>query len=149
MKGTKFTIDELSEHTGLNRRTIRFYVQEGLIEPPAGRGRGGFYYDSHLLALNRIRQLQEQGASLQSIRALLRTPEAQLSAPVPLLKREVWTRIEIVPGLEIHVSKSLEEKDHRKMSELVKVARLLMKEDTSHELDTDTGNEFRTSDSQE
>ncbi|MCK4823506.1 MerR family transcriptional regulator, partial [bacterium] len=30
------------------RRTIRYYIQEGLLEPPAGRGRGGFYYDSHL-----------------------------------------------------------------------------------------------------
>ena len=58
-------------------------------------------------------------------------PETQDSAPPQAPDREVWTRVQIVPGLEIHVSKDLEEKDHRKMSELLKIAKLLMKEDTS------------------
>jgi len=44
----RYTIDQLCERTGFTRRTIHFYVNEGLIDPPAGRGRGGFYNDSQL-----------------------------------------------------------------------------------------------------
>ncbi len=32
----KYTIDDLSELAGFSRRTIRFYVEEGIIGPPAG-----------------------------------------------------------------------------------------------------------------
>jgi DNA-binding transcriptional MerR regulator len=56
-----YTIKQLSELTGYSRRTIRYYIQQGLLEPPAGRGRGGFYNDSHLLKLKEIRAQQEKG----------------------------------------------------------------------------------------
>ena len=63
----KYTIDELSELTGFSRRTIRYYIHEGLLEPPAGRGRVGFYFDSHLGQLQLIKQLREKEMSLSSI----------------------------------------------------------------------------------
>lgn len=63
----KYTIDDLSELTGYSRRTIRYYIHEGLLDPPAGRGKGGFYFDSHLLQLQLIQKLQEKGMSLSSI----------------------------------------------------------------------------------
>ena len=71
MKGKRYSIQELSELTGFSRRTIRYYIQEGLLEPPAGRGRGGYYYDSHLNKLSKIRQLQNQGLKLGSIAQIL------------------------------------------------------------------------------
>ena len=74
MKRKRYTIQELSELTGFSRRTIRYYIQEGLLEPPAGRGRGGFYYDSHLKKLSKIRQLQNQGLKLGSIAQILQDP---------------------------------------------------------------------------
>ena len=58
MEEKTYTIDELSDMTGYSRRTIRYYVQQGLIGAPAGRGRGGFYYDSHLQKLKEIRALR-------------------------------------------------------------------------------------------
>ena len=63
----KYTIDDLSELTGYSRRTIRYYIQEGLMDSPAGRGKGGFYFDSHLSQLKLIKQLQERKMSLSSI----------------------------------------------------------------------------------
>jgi len=72
MKQKQYTIQELSELTGFSRRTIRYYIQEGLLKPPAGRGRGGYYYDSHLNALSKIRQLQNQGLRLSTISPILK-----------------------------------------------------------------------------
>jgi len=63
----KYTIDDLSELTGYSRRTIRYYVQEGLLDSPAGRGKGGFYFGHHLSQLQLIKQLQEKGMTLSSI----------------------------------------------------------------------------------
>jgi DNA-binding transcriptional MerR regulator len=67
MKERRYTIQELSELTGFSIRTIRYYVHEGLIDPPAGRGRGGFYFDSQLNQLKQIKALQEKGMRLSSI----------------------------------------------------------------------------------
>jgi len=77
MKRKRYTIQELSELTGFSRRTIRYYIQEGLLEPPAGRGRGGFYYDSHLKKLSKIRQFQNQGLKLDSISQILHDPVSE------------------------------------------------------------------------
>lgn len=66
----RYTMDDLVSRTGLPRRTIRFYVEKGLLDPPAGRGRGGFYDASHLARLLEIRKSREEGRSLESIRSI-------------------------------------------------------------------------------
>jgi DNA-binding transcriptional MerR regulator len=65
----RYTIDDLVELTGCSRRTIRFYVEKGLLEPPAGRGRGGFYSEDHLARLRAIVAAREEGRSLAAIQA--------------------------------------------------------------------------------
>ena len=66
----RFTIEDLAGRTGLSRRTIRFYVERGLLDPPAGRGRGGFYDESHLARLLEIKKAREEGRSLGSIKSV-------------------------------------------------------------------------------
>ena len=59
MKPQHYEISELEALTGLRRRTIRFYIKEGLIPPPEGAGRNARYGEDHLLRLKLIRALRE------------------------------------------------------------------------------------------
>ncbi len=129
METPRYTIDELAEKTGYSRRTIRYYVQEGILEPPAGRGRGGFYNDSHLATLRRVRAQQEQGLTLSTM-VRFNKSEAE---PQSATTREVWARYEVIPGLELHVSRDLEGRELRKLLEIVRMARAIMKEDMDAE----------------
>ena len=127
MPKTIHTIDQLSEKTGFPIRTIRYYVQEGLLEPPAGRGRGGYYYDSHLQRLLEIKALQDRGLKLAAIQEMLKKGEA----PLPATEREVWVKCPVVPGFEIHVSRELEEKERKKISEIIRIARSILEEEAT------------------
>jgi DNA-binding transcriptional MerR regulator len=129
MSGTRYTIDQLSEKTGYSIRTIRYYIQEGLLPPPAGRGRGGFYYDSHLQRLLEIKTLQDRGLKLGAIQEMLKRGEV----PLPATEREIWVRCPVVPGFEIHVSRELEEKDRKKISEIIRIARSILEEEATDE----------------
>jgi DNA-binding transcriptional MerR regulator len=66
-----FRIDELAQATGLTVDTIRYYVREGLLDPPERCGRHKLYGRAHLERLVRIRELQEQRFSLAAIRAIV------------------------------------------------------------------------------
>jgi DNA-binding transcriptional MerR regulator len=124
MEDKQYTIDQLSEFTGFTRRTIRYYIQEGLLGPPAGRGRGGFYYDSHLQKLMQIKYLQERGLGLTAIMELLKAGEPEpVSYP-----REVWVKYQVIPGLEISVRRDLEQQENKKITEIIKIARALFEE---------------------
>jgi DNA-binding transcriptional MerR regulator len=127
MTERKYTIDELTEKTGFSRRTIRYYVQEGLIEPPAGRGRGGFYNDSHLAMLLRIRAQQDLGFSLSRIADLNRSIGTKMAETVPAA--QPWVRYQVAPGVELHVSREVEQKEARRVLDLLRAARSIMKED--------------------
>jgi len=69
MAGTgTFTAEQLAFRAGVPLRTVRFYVQEKLIDPPLGRGRGAHFTDHHLVQLQQARTLQNAGFSLDAIR---------------------------------------------------------------------------------
>ena len=106
-----FGIEELAGLGGVTRRTVRYYVQEGLLPAPRGVGRGRHYGPEHLERLLAVKAMQERGESLDSIRlALCGAPgaarEARVaSAPsVPHVPREAVTRVVLGPGLELLVS---------------------------------------------
>ena len=42
----RYSIGAIAEKTGISRRTVRYYVQLGLIEPPVGKGRGSYYIEN-------------------------------------------------------------------------------------------------------
>lgn len=73
----EFTLDDLVNLSGLPLRTIRFYVQEGLLEGPDTRGRFSLYSQRHLDRLQVIKRLKKLRLPLQEIRNLLAsmTPE--------------------------------------------------------------------------
>jgi DNA-binding transcriptional MerR regulator len=126
METKQYTIEDLCDLTGFSRRTIRYYVQEGLIDPPAGRGRGGFYFDSHLDKLLKIKSLQDRGLRLSAILPVLKQRDL-LESPQEIVARELWVRYPIAEGVEIHISRDLEEKERKKLDEIVRVARSILK----------------------
>jgi MerR family transcriptional regulator, mercuric resistance operon regulatory protein len=66
------TIGALSEGTGVNIETIRYYERIGLLPaPPRSAGRHRLYGESHRQRLVFIRRARELGFSLEEVRALL------------------------------------------------------------------------------
>lgn len=68
MDNQEYSIQEICERTGLPRRTIHFYTQQGLLPPPAGAGLGARYSAIHLLRLRLIPLLRRRGLRLDQIR---------------------------------------------------------------------------------
>ena len=129
MNSERYTIDQLVEMSGYSRRAIRYYIQENLLDPPAGRGRGGFYNDSHLVRLQKVRALQAQGMTLIAIKRLLSSGAAVQAAP----DREVWARYAVAPGIEISVRRDVEASSGRKLGEILRFAKSIIKEETKDE----------------
>lgn len=63
-----YTAEDLARLVGLSLRTVRYYVQKGLIAPPNGRGPGAHFDENHFAQLQRVQLLQRAGFDLESIR---------------------------------------------------------------------------------
>jgi DNA-binding transcriptional MerR regulator len=66
-----FDLNELAAAAGVTPRTIRYYVQQGLLPSPELRGPGTRYERAHLDRLHLIRRLQRQHLPLAEIRRRL------------------------------------------------------------------------------
>ena len=101
----RFAIDELCALVDLPRRTVRYYVQEGLVDRPVGAKRGAYYTKRHLEQLMTIRAGRRAGLSLEGIRE--RAAEASDAASVPPPRSQqpgdvaLHTHITLAPGVEL------------------------------------------------
>lgn len=94
-------IDELASLGGVSRRTVRFYVQRGLLPGPEGAGRGAGYTPAHLERLVRIRDLQAAGVPLTAIAEVL---EGGTVPSAPRRPRAVHALVfELAPGVLLQV----------------------------------------------
>jgi DNA-binding transcriptional MerR regulator len=100
-------LDQLCAQSGLPRRTVRYYVQIGLVDRPIGTTRGAHYTQKHLDQLIAIRKWREAGFSLERIGDLLREANAARFAPVVHDRgqepTDTWRRIRLADGVELHV----------------------------------------------
>jgi len=78
----KLTLTDLARKTGATRRTIRYYIQRGLLPPPHGAKRGAWYDEEHANRLKQILHLKSGGLSLEAIARILEHGEREI--PVPL-----------------------------------------------------------------
>ena len=101
-----FNLDALSQLADIPVRTIRYYIQAGLITKPAGVGRGAHYNRTHLDQLLEIKKWQLAGLSLTRIQELLEGRNGNTPVPPsPAAKPgdvAVWSRVHINPGVELH-----------------------------------------------
>jgi len=101
----EFSIAELCTLSDLSLRTIRFYIQQGLVSHPRGEKKAAKYGKLHLDQLLTIKKWQAAGLSLERIRELLAEPDANHIPPKPRWPGmvEVWSHIHIADGLELQV----------------------------------------------
>jgi DNA-binding transcriptional MerR regulator len=122
----RYKLDELAERAGVSPRTVRYYVQRGLLPAPEFKGPDTAYGEEHLHRLRAIRVLQERHLPLDAIEATLASRSAEEIARIgkgkvpdavdapPMVSRspaveappavERVTRHRLAPGLELIVS---------------------------------------------
>ncbi|MEK8029258.1 MerR family transcriptional regulator [Ideonella sp. DXS29W] len=101
---SRYSLESLATLAGLTPRTVRYYIQQGLVDRPLGEKRGAHYVTRHLEQLLQIRRWVDAGLSLERI-AELRAgspddPAPQAARPGSV---EVWSRLTLADGLEVHL----------------------------------------------
>ncbi|MCI4355390.1 MAG: MerR family transcriptional regulator, partial [Thermoplasmata archaeon] len=98
-------------------------VQEGLLQPPLGVGRGRHYGAEHLKRLLEVKALQEQGRSLSEIREAIESGprvKGRLAEPP---QRAQFVRLEVLPGVELNVSSAYRVPSPGRLAELAEWCR--------------------------
>lgn len=115
----RLTMPQLLDACGhaVNARTVRYWIREGLLDPPSGgRGVHARYGPAHTERIAEIRRLQELGLSLANIALLLRAPRPGPSAtgadaaPAPYWRRTPRPLEQPVPlaaGVRLLLDRSL------------------------------------------
>ena len=103
----RYAIGDLERETGINPRTVRYYISEGLLPPAHGRGPTATYDLGHLLRLRAIRQLQGNYLPLAEIKEQLgRLDDDQIAAMLNVQSsppEDRWRRVLLHADIEIHV----------------------------------------------
>jgi DNA-binding transcriptional MerR regulator len=123
----RYAVGDLADLGGVSRRTVRYYVQEGLLPTPHGVGRGNHYGAEHLERLLKVKSLQEAGRTLEEIRRAINHPSKhprKHDAPEPVPERSVWRRITLAPGVELNVSGDVRLPSPGKLNDLAAWCRL-------------------------
>ncbi len=104
-----YSIQDVSEKTGLSAHTLRYYEKEGLI-PGVGRSQGGFrqYTDEDLERLGLIRCLKNTGMSIQEIARFVQLAQEgdhTLEERVELLRKHREQVIDRMAEMQKHLDK--------------------------------------------
>jgi len=102
-----YPLTELCVLADLPVRTVRYYVQIGLVDRPEGETRAARYFAHHLEQLLLIKKWTTAGVSLERIRDLLHGEQA----PVPPRSRavgsvEVCSHLTVADGIEVVIEPS-------------------------------------------
>ena len=100
-----FSLDDLCTLTDLPKRTVRYYMQMGLVDRPIGETRAAHYLTAHLDQLLKVKQLSDAGITSERIAPLQNGEEL----PVPAKPRkpgdiQVKSHVYVAPGIELQIS---------------------------------------------
>jgi len=128
----RLSLDELCVLADTPRRTVRYYIQEGLVDRPEGAKRGAYYTRDHLGQLLTIRKWQRAGLSLERIRELVAGAAGAEALPPERPRRpgEVSLRshIALAPGVELVVEPDSAELSPEQVRRLARQAATLLDE---------------------
>jgi DNA-binding transcriptional MerR regulator len=98
-----FTLDEIAALVELPRRTVRYYIQTGLVDLPHGVGKGAHYTQRHVEQLLFVRKWQLAGLSLERIGEVMRQQSSGALPPTPRRAGtvEVWSHLVVADGVEV------------------------------------------------
>lgn len=106
----RFSIDQIAALAELPRRTVRYYIQTGLIDRPQGTAKGAYYTQRHVEQLLLVRKWQLAGLSLERISELLHASDPDPGPLPPTPRRpgtvEVWSHLVIADGVELTLEPS-------------------------------------------
>ena len=100
---TTFTLDQLSALTDLSLRTIRYYIQMGLVERHEGDRKHARYTQRHLDQLLQVRAMADQGMPLERIKHQMQGTAPLLPPPRAPGDISVISKVFIAPGVELHL----------------------------------------------
>lgn len=107
MSNQIFSLDELCSLTDLSKRTVRYYVQMGLVNRPDGETRAAKYSSQHLEQLMLIKKWTAAGVSLDRIHELLRGEAPPVpSRPKTRGQIEVCSHVFVSEGIELVIDPS-------------------------------------------
>lgn len=98
-----FSLEQLSTLTDLPLRTIRYYIQLGLVDRHEGDRKHARYTQKHIDQVLQVRSLADQGTPLERIKQLIHG----ISIPPPPPKSagdiSVISKVFVAPGVELHL----------------------------------------------
>lgn len=71
MLQVEFWISELADKTGVSTRTIRYYIEEGLLPQPEVRGKYAIFTEDYLHRMELIKALKDAYLPLKEIKSVL------------------------------------------------------------------------------
>jgi len=141
---SEYTIRDVIEQTGLPRRTIYFYTQQGILPPPQGAGLSARYQRIHLLRVKLIPFLRKQGLRLDQIREYYDEqtesalenrlkeeqsfPSQPIAAPAPNPSPARFIHYSLPLGLTLIVPAEIVVNDSTRIDEIVRTIQKRMQE---------------------
>lgn len=142
-----FKLDQLALAAGLSPRTVRYYIQRGLLPAPEFRGPDTVYGQLHLALLQAIRTLQARMWPLEQIAGAFQncqdatavaarldqlvdapappslpiSPANTVAEPAP--SPEPWGRVQLAPGIELWLAQPQDAQQQRLQQQVLAAAR--------------------------
>jgi DNA-binding transcriptional MerR regulator len=140
MSNQIFSLDELCSLTDLSKRTVRYYVQMGLVNRPDGETRAAKYSSQHLEQLMLIKKWTAAGVSLDRIHELLRGEAPPVpSRPKTRGQIEVCSHVYVAEGIELVIEPGRSGLSPEQLREIVK-GLMLLHEKVTKPIDVEQAN---------
>lgn len=117
-----YTLDDLASLTGISKRTVRYYIQMGLVDRPIGETKASRYTPKHLERLLTVQRLTAEGLTLEGVKKYLEKDGESKKIGCGPKPRTItaMSKIAIAPGIDLVVSHGESGKSADELRELVK-----------------------------